>query len=293
MLAVNVASEWDPWLDRNRDAILGTKTNYEWTFANRILCRVNGLDPANVQVQQAFTDLDGKPRRMDFSIVEGNVQVAIEVDGYNKVPGSTTGMTHDQFVYFLRRQNSLTSQGWMVLRFANKDFTKNPGPCIRQIELALQQARAAVGKVPGLSPEDADELNRLRRDSNDVKALDQQLLEAGVALKEAKADQRRAELSEARVRTGRRWVLVGAAVVTVVAIVIGVLYATRDRLPGVPPDTRTTCPADHLIKGNRSFSSSQKIYHVPGGAFYDQTTPIRCFVTEDEAAAAGYRRSKR
>ena len=40
--------------------------------------------------------------------------------------------------------------------------------------------------------------------------------------------------------------------------------------------------------------SSSMIYHVPGGAFYEKTThPIRCFGTETEAQAAGFRKSSR
>lgn len=47
-----------------------------------------------------------------------------------------------------------------------------------------------------------------------------------------------------------------------------------------------------LIKGNIS-SSGEKIYHMPGGAYYDRTDPEAWFNTEAEAQAAGYRRSKR
>lgn len=40
--------------------------------------------------------------------------------------------------------------------------------------------------------------------------------------------------------------------------------------------------------------SSGKIYHVPGGAFYDRTIkPQLCFETETAAAAAGFRKSVR
>jgi len=43
------------------------------------------------------------------------------------------------------------------------------------------------------------------------------------------------------------------------------------------------------IKGSASM-----LYHVPGGAFYDKTThPIKCFDTEQEAQAAGFKKSSR
>jgi micrococcal nuclease len=53
-----------------------------------------------------------------------------------------------------------------------------------------------------------------------------------------------------------------------------------------------------VIKGNISQSTGEKIYHVPGGEFYDKTVidePAgeRWFCTEQEAVAAGWRRSKR
>jgi len=53
-----------------------------------------------------------------------------------------------------------------------------------------------------------------------------------------------------------------------------------------------------LIKGNISKDTGEKIYHVPGGEFYDKTVidesaGERWFCTEQEAVAAGWRRSKR
>lgn len=55
---------------------------------------------------------------------------------------------------------------------------------------------------------------------------------------------------------------------------------------------------DCVIKGNISVSSGERIYHVPGGQYYDRTkiSPSkgeRWFCSEAEAQAAGWRRSKR
>lgn len=60
----------------------------------------------------------------------------------------------------------------------------------------------------------------------------------------------------------------------------------------------TVPPAGCRIKGNVSFTTAEKIYHVPGGEFYDATeiNPSygeRWFCSEDEARAAGWRRSYR
>lgn len=45
------------------------------------------------------------------------------------------------------------------------------------------------------------------------------------------------------------------------------------------------------IKGN--VSSAAKVYHVPGGAFYERTNPEICFDNEQQAQAAGFRKSKK
>lgn len=53
-----------------------------------------------------------------------------------------------------------------------------------------------------------------------------------------------------------------------------------------------------VIKGNISYTTGEKIYHVPGGYYYDDTVinesaGERWFCTEAEAVAAGWRKSKR
>ena len=55
--------------------------------------------------------------------------------------------------------------------------------------------------------------------------------------------------------------------------------------------------ADCAIKGNVS-SSGERIYHVPGGQYYERTKIStakgeRWFCTEAEAFAAGWRKAKR
>jgi hypothetical protein len=46
-----------------------------------------------------------------------------------------------------------------------------------------------------------------------------------------------------------------------------------------------------LIKGNHS-RRGEWIYHLPGMPYYDQTKPEAMFCTEEQAVAAGYRRSR-
>lgn len=49
------------------------------------------------------------------------------------------------------------------------------------------------------------------------------------------------------------------------------------------------CPPGYPIKAKEA----SKIFHVPGGLFYDRTAPNRCFANEADAEAAGYRQARR
>lgn len=55
----------------------------------------------------------------------------------------------------------------------------------------------------------------------------------------------------------------------------------------VPNKVSANCP----VKGN--VSKDSKIYHVPGGSFYNRVKPEQCFQTEADAKAAGFRKSTR
>jgi micrococcal nuclease len=64
--------------------------------------------------------------------------------------------------------------------------------------------------------------------------------------------------------------------------------------PTSPSNTQTGC----LIKGNISYNTGEKIYHVPGQQFYEKTKidtskGERWFCSEGEAVAAGWRKAKR
>jgi len=51
--------------------------------------------------------------------------------------------------------------------------------------------------------------------------------------------------------------------------------------------------SDPTIKGNLTTHNGEKIYHVPGGQFYEVTDAEEMFCTQIEAIEAGYRKSKR
>jgi len=72
--------------------------------------------------------------------------------------------------------------------------------------------------------------------------------------------------------------------------------------PEPPPTADGACDFsgtnEPVIKGNISLRTGEKIYHVPGGEYYDQTVideakGERWFCTEAEAVVAGWRKSKR
>lgn len=72
---------------------------------------------------------------------------------------------------------------------------------------------------------------------------------------------------------------------------VGRLFGAGDEAPPVPEQ-------ECLVKGNVSIDSGELIYHVPGQEFYDETVireeyGERWFCSEEEAVAAGWRKSLR
>jgi hypothetical protein len=58
-------------------------------------------------------------------------------------------------------------------------------------------------------------------------------------------------------------------------------------------DSETAGCDDPEIKGNLTTYNGEKIYHVPGGQFYEVTDAEEMFCSEEEAEAAGFRKSER
>lgn len=80
------------------------------------------------------------------------------------------------------------------------------------------------------------------------------------------------------------------------------LWGDACRTPPPPAPAAGACEysgtSEPVIKGNISIRTGEKIYHVPGGYYYDDTVISeakgeRWFCTEAEAVAAGWRRSLR
>lgn len=129
------------WVETNR-ASFGSE--YELMFATSVLPLVHGLAWDTITVQYPFKDKDGKQRYCDFAIIESDdVRLAIEIDGFDK--RGTGGMSYGDFLDWQRRQASLASYGWHVLRFANRDVRDNPGRCAEHITDLLEQLRRREG----------------------------------------------------------------------------------------------------------------------------------------------------
>lgn len=67
--------------------------------------------------------------------------------------------------------------------------------------------------------------------------------------------------------------------------------------PSPSPETITPTPKPCLIKGNISFNTGEKIYHVPGSDYYKETVieknkGERYFCTQAQAKKAGFRKAK-
>ncbi len=93
----------------------------------------------------------------------------------------------------------------------------------------------------------------------------------------------------------------GYLIVGVAAFGLGRLTMPQTAAPEIKVEEAFVAPTNYtpVVAGIQSGQcegqikgSASLIYHVPGGAFYDRTTnPARCFDTEAEAQAAGFRKS--
>ena len=142
-------------------------SSYETLFAETVLPLVPELSFDAISVQYPFQDRDRKQRYCDFVIQENDdVRIAIEIDGYDK-QGTGMGMSHADFVDWQRRQAALTSQGWYVLRFANRDVRDDPKRCAEHISLLLKRSRSKF-QHKGLSAEENERLAALTKTQNNT-----------------------------------------------------------------------------------------------------------------------------
>ena len=91
-------------------------------------------------------------------------------------------------------------------------------------------------------------------------------------------------------RLAARLLLVGSLVAAPPAAASAQAPPRAPERPGIAPETPWACPASHPIKGYLT-DESGRVYHRPGSRYYEETSPDRCYATEEEARGDGSRRA--
>lgn len=130
---------WRVWIEANAPKF---ETPWERDFAISVLARVEGLNPDSVTCQHLIPGPHGEQFRVDFAIAEPGVQIAIEVDGWDKTR-SGTGATWSEHLKANRRDALLARRGWSVTRFANTQLRREEDRqlCILAVGALLRQLR--------------------------------------------------------------------------------------------------------------------------------------------------------
>ncbi len=138
-------TNWTAWKQRHKKELWHV-AGYEELFVNKVLSQIPQISPSDVTPQYRFVDSTGKPRYIDFMIINKakGYQLPIELDGLDK------DKEHAKWNDFLKRQNDLISQFGTVLRFSNKQMFDDPIYIIREIQKALssQHRRLTTIQVP-------------------------------------------------------------------------------------------------------------------------------------------------
>lgn len=80
-------------------------SEFEAQFVERVLVQVPELDPEMVSPHRTFRTAYGRDYRVDFTIEDRNVRIAVEVDGYDKT-GRGKGMTRDEHDAWVAREGA-------------------------------------------------------------------------------------------------------------------------------------------------------------------------------------------
>jgi len=264
------------------------ESRWEAAFARRVLARVPGLSADDVQVQE-YLATGSDSYKADFLIPKA--RLVLEVDGFAKdgQPMSATDLERRN-----RRDAALQAAGFAVRHFSNSQVSQEPQACIEIVKSALQAAspapQPAAPARPSAAPPDAEPSEGLEAASVGAKA------DAG---------------SGGGVS---RWIILAAVLVAAIAAVV-IIVATRTSSPGgqvagtstgstlgqpeAAPGTVATwaspisisdCPITHPLKGN--IKPDSMIVHAPGDRYYEETEPERCYASQADAEADGFRRAK-
>ena len=170
-------AEISAWIEAHRADLGPSKARYEKRFAREILPHVDELRLSDVETQTSFRDLNGKQRRIDFTIREGEVRVAIEIDGWDKT-GRGAGMTHSEFVDWMEREAAIVAQGWRLIRFSNTQVQHRPKECAEALSLVLAGERALMARIADAEAKSTELTESVRAQRDRAAQLTQQLAEA-------------------------------------------------------------------------------------------------------------------
>lgn len=251
---------WGGWeqlahrIERDPDSGLA-----EAAFVRHVLAQLPGLRPADV-VPQYETRVRGRNYRIDFVIDRpGSERIAVEIDGYDKAPG--TASPQDVRRQVDQRRAELREAGWRVINLSNQQVLSASDEAVREVAAELRDAQ---GRLEAQS-------QPTRREDTEQPSAETSFAVSGA-------------------RTGpARYVLATLAAVGIGAVAWMFMTTGSDgeMLTPVGQD----CPGEAPIKGNVS-ADDQKIFHSPGWRYYEATRPEQCFSDESAAGQAGYRPSQ-
>jgi hypothetical protein len=231
-----------------------------------------------VSPQRSFRTAYGRVHRVDFVIVDGNVRIAVEVDGFDKY-GRGSGMTRDEHDAWVAREGDLHALGWTLFRTSNSDFMGHSERVAEMLGEVLRLQRQLWSAQPSLSARPAAAASSMGGVASARPSLSAQPAASGPSM-------------------GRVAIFVIGALLVLTLLVRGAsssggpgatssarasVARSASPVPGTPP---RACPSDYPIKGN--LSGTSRIYHVMGGNFYAATNPESCFATERDAQAAAF-----
>lgn len=296
---------WPEWISQNQKALAEGSYGHELAFVERVLRHVPEIDPSWVTHEFPFQDANGRNRRVDFVLQHRSLNrpIAIEIDGRNKTGEPPSKSEHDDF---FERQNALVALNFRLLRFTNAQVSQNPMKLRTQISDAIAVEQLAAHRQRATQETSGSRAIASEADG-DYQAAPSAMPPAppvppapppGNAAQSVGHDST-AGAQAAKPTTGV--VLIGVAVIVGLVVIVAMFMSgtSPEASPsggtelGVEPPEPFTCPSTAPIKGNESATSGELIYHVPEGQFYDETNPVRCFASEEEAEDAGFRASQR
>lgn len=141
--------KWKAWVEKNHH-LMQHPADFEAQFVLEVLSLVPDITTDHVIPQYEFTDSTNKTRRIDFVILDETrgLGLAIELDGLTKLEEQETRTTnYRKFDDLLARQNDLLSKTkgriFMLFRFSNKRWLKDPKSVARQITEELKEEYTA------------------------------------------------------------------------------------------------------------------------------------------------------